>query len=438
MDKNLIKQYLLDFKEVDLDRVRPREVAFSSSSKIRAVIGARRTGKTYLLYNKMKQLEKEGVSRDRIIYLNFENPVLDDISYKEFKKVIELHWYLFPESAQKKSFIFIDEPQVIPNWERAVRSLYDELNAEIYITGSSSGLLKKEMATALRGRSIRTLLLPLSFRESLQFKDIDYYPPFTSKKGALLAHHLKEFLQHGGYPEIVMEENKEERIKILKEYFDLTIYKDLIDRYQIQNTRLIKNLIDMVVVSNAKPFSINKHYLDLKARGLKLGKSTLYEYFDHLEDSLFLLPLKKFSRSQKTQDLSTLKIYLADTGFLNLYSLENFGQRLENMIFLELLRRTFDQPSEVINYWRSPSGQEIDFLVSQGGKPKQAIQVSYELNDQNTCDREIRSLVAGMNELGIKQGLILTLNESGEEERDGKTVTIKPAWEWLLDTENKK
>jgi len=436
MDKNLVKQYLLDFKETDFSKVREREKKLSSSSKIRAIIGARRTGKTYLLYSRMKKLEEKGVSRNRIIYLNFENPVLDDISYKEFKEVIKLHWYLFPESAREKSYIFIDEPQVIPNWERAVRSLYDELDSEIYITGSSSGLLEKEMATSLRGRSIRTLLLPLSFREFLNFKNINHTPPFSSKKEALLAHYLKEYLQHGGYPEIVTEENNEEKIKILKEYFDLTIYKDLIDRYQIQNTRLIKSLIDMVAVSNAKPFSINKHYLDLKSQGLRLGKSTLYEYFNHLEDSLFIFSLKKFSYSQKTQNLSTPKIYLSDTGFLNLYSLQNFGQRLENMVFLELLRKTYDNPQQTVNYWHSASGQEIDFLISQGGKPREAIQVSYEMNNKDTRQREIKSLLAGMKEFGLNQGLILTLNETGEEKQNGKTIKIKPAWKWLLENKS--
>jgi hypothetical protein len=176
MDKEIIKQYLIDSKEKHLENVLPRETSLKSSPKIQAVIGARRTGKTHLLYNRMKELQKQGVDKERIIYLNFENPVLDDVSYKEFKNIIELHWSLYPASAKEKTYLFIDEPQVIPNWERAVRSLYDELNAEIYITGSSSRLLEKEISASLRGRSLKTLLLPLSFREFLQFKNSQMEP----------------------------------------------------------------------------------------------------------------------------------------------------------------------------------------------------------------------------------------------------------------------
>lgn len=433
MNRELIKQYLIDTQEKTLENILPREISLKSSSKIQAVIGARRTGKTHLLYHRIHALQKEGIKKESIIYLNFENPVLDDVSYKEIKSIIELHWSLYPGSAKERNYIFIDEPQVIPNWERAVRGLYDDLNAEVSITGSSSELMEREISSSLRGRSLKTLLLPLSFREFLQFKNIPYSSNITSKEKALILHHFNKYLQNGAYPEVTQEESEENKLKILKEYFDLTIYKDLIDRHNINNTRLIKTLIDLAVASCAKEFSVSKHYNDLKSRGFKLGKSTLYEYFSNLEDALFLFSLKRFSPSQKTQDLSIPKIYLGDVGFLSLYFKENFGQRLENIIFLELLRKTNQNPKIRLNYWQSLSGLETDFILSEGGKPKEAIQVSYTLSHPDTRKRELSSLLACMEELNIRKGVILTQHEEGEEVLDGRTIHIIPAWKWLLD-----
>jgi hypothetical protein len=433
MNKDIIKQYLIDSNEKSLINVLSREIQLESSSKIQAIIGARRTGKTYLLYGRIKNLQKKGIANENIVYLNFENPVLDDVSYKEFKKIIELHWSIFPKSTKNKMYIIIDEPQVIPNWERAVRSLYDELDAEIYITGSSSSLLEKEISSSLRGRSIKIFLLPLSFREFLQFKNVEYSSNPTSKGKALIIKLFNEYLKNGAYPEIAQEKSEENKLKILKEYFDLTIFKDLIDRYNIQNTRLIKTLIDLAVASCSKEFSVNKHYNDLKSQGFKLGRSTLYEYFSNLEDSMFIFSLKRFSYSQKTQDFSIPKIYLGDVGFLSLYFKENFGQRLENIVFLELLRKTSPNPRKNINYWQSINGLETDFIISDGKKPQIAIQVSHNLSDPTTREREINSLLACMEELNLEKGMILTQYEEGQEKIENKTIKIIPTWKWLLE-----
>lgn len=433
MNREAIKRYLLDAKEINFENIFQRDFDLNLSSKIQAIIGARRTGKTYLLYDKIKKLEESGVEKERIIYLNFESPILDDVSYKDFKEIIELNWSLYPKIGDKKIYIFIDEPQVIPNWERAVRGLYDGLNAEIYITGSSSSLLKKEIATSLRGRSISNLLLPLSFAEYLRFKKIDIKKDLNSKEQSRVIYFFNQYLNDGGYPEIALEKNKKNKLKILKEYFDLTVFKDLVERYNIGNTKLVKILIDLIVASCSKEFSVNKHYLDLKSRGMKLGKSSLYEYFNNLEDSFFIFNLKKFSYSKKTENLSTPKVYLGDWGFLNLYFQENFGQRLENTVFLELIRETSDNLRQKINYWQS-GGHEVDFVLSDGEKPKMAVQVTYSLYSLKTREREFQSLVACMKELKIKKGIVLVgnQNEETEKEIDGVKIKIIPVWRWLL------
>ncbi len=432
MNKEIIKTYLLDFQGKKFKNIQKRDLRLAKTNKIHTIVGARRSGKTYLLYNKILELESSGVLRKRIIYLNFENPVLDDISYKEIKEILNIHWSIYPEVVNKKLYLFIDEPQVIERWESAVRGLCDDLDVEIFLTGSSSRLLSKEIATNLRGRSITTLLLTLSFREYLIFKNFQYsLNRLSTKKRAEIKNNFDKFLKFGSYPEIVLENDKENKIKILKDYLDLTIYKDLVDRYNLNNTRLMKTLIDLIISSCAKEFSINKHYLDLKSRGLKVSKSTMYEYFSTLEDSFFMFSLKRFSYSKKTENLSIPKVYLGDIGFLNLYSLENYGQRLENIVFLELTRRMIKAPLLKLNYWQLDN-REVDFVVSKGRKVQSIIQVCYNIDNIDTREREIKSLLKCLDELKFEKGIIITRDTDEEIVIGNKIIKIIPIWKWLL------
>jgi len=370
-----------------------------------------------------------------MIYLNFENPILYDFSYKEIKDIIELHWSIFPKTINKKLFLFIDEPQVVDKWEVAIRNIYDDFNVSIFLSGSSSRLLSKEISTSLRGRSISTALLPLSFKEFLNFKNFTFeINKISTANKARIKNYFNEYLQFGSYPEIVIEESSEEKIKISKEYFDLTIYKDIIDRHKIKNTNLIKILINLVVSSCSKEFSLNKHYLDLKSRGLKLGKGTLYEYFNALEDTFFAFPLKRFYYSKKSEDLSTPKIYLNDLCFLNLFSLNNFGQRFENIVFSELYRKIVNNPLLKINYWQASNGKhEVDFVISQGKKIESIIQVCYNLDNQQTKKREINGLLKCMRELNLKEGYIINDQLTKEEIIEDKKIKYIPLWKWLLE-----
>src|SRR3989339_1775870 len=416
MNRETIKTYILDFQKRKFVGIKKRETSLMDSLKIQAVTGARRTGKTYLFFEKMMELEAAGVERKQMIYLNFETPVLDDVTYKELRQIIEIHWSLFPEAAKKKMYLFIDEPQVIDKWESAVRDLHDNFNMNIFITGSSSRLLSREIATSLRGRSISTVLLPLSFAEYLQFHDFTYeINKIDTLEKAKILNYFDDFINFGAYPEIVLTKNNDERIKILKDYFDLTIYKDLVDRYSLKNSSLIRSLIDLVVASCSKEFSVNKNYLDLKSRSMNIGKGTLYEYFDILTDSFFAFSLKRFYHSKKMENLSIPKVYLGDIGFLNLYSLRDFGRRLENIVFLELFRKKTVNPLLEIGYWKDNNGREVDFIVRQGRDIKNVIQVSFNVEDVGTRQKEMKALLSCLAELKVREGMIITKDQDGEE-----------------------
>jgi hypothetical protein len=423
----------MDFQGKDFSSIISRNIEIKPSNKIHTIIGPRRTGKTYLMYKLINDLKVSDINRNQMVYLNFENPLFYDLNFKQIREIIELHWSLFPETTNKKLHIFIDEPQVIKNWEVAIREIYDNFNCHIFITGSSSKLLSKEIATSLRGRAITTHLLPLSFKEFLKFRKFESnVNKLNTKEKAILSNLFDEYLKFGGYPEISLEQNETEKLKILKNYFDLVIYKDLIERYKITNTKLIKWFIDYLISSLTKETSINNVYNTLKSKQIKISKNTLYDYFSMLEDSFFIFPVRRFDYSIKNENLSIPKIYLNDHGFLNLFSIEEFGKRIENIVYLELLRKQHINPIQKINYWKSADNKEVDFIVGEGKNIKQAIQVCYDINDERTKQREITSLVRCLEYFKLKEGLIITRNTKSEEKVDGKKIRIIPIIEWLL------
>lgn len=434
METEKIKQYLLDFQGKKFKDIIKRDTNIKTSKKIHSLIGARRVGKTYLLFNKINELQEQGVNKKQIIYINFESPILNDITSKEIREILEIQFLLFPDIVGKKLYLFIDEPQVIENWEIAIRDLHDNFDSYIFITGSSSKLLSKEISTSLRGRSMAMVVFSLSFREFLKFKKFEFnIKKLNTEMKARLKNYLDEYMFFGGYPEVVLESDKEEKLKILQSYFDLTIYKDLIERYKIKNTKIIKWMINYFLSSVTKEISLNKIFLNLKSKGVKVSKNTLYEYFSILEDSFFISLLRKFDYSIKREEISTPKIYLNDIGFLNLFSEGDRGKRMENIVCNQLLRQKENNPLRDIFYWKSSEKKEVDFIVKERSKIISAIQVCYSLRDISTYDREVNSLLSCIDFFKLKKGIIITNDIEKEKTIKGKKIKFIPLWKWLLE-----
>ncbi len=434
MDKEKVKRYLLDFQDREFKPI-DRELFIKESQKIQTVIGARRVGKTYLFFNRINKLKESGVSRKQIIYINFESPILSDISYKEISEIIELQWSIFPEIIKKKIYLFIDEPQIVEKWELALRDINDRYNCHIFLTGSSSKLLSKDIATSLRGRAITNLLLPLSFQEFLNFKHFNFDKnKISTEVRSNLINYLQEYILSGGYPEVVLENDKNEKMKIVKDYFDLVIYKDIVERYNLKNTKIIKWLMTSLVNSVAKEISLNNLYNTLKSQGIKISKNTLYTYFSIFEDSFFIFALRKFDYSSKKIGISTPKIYLDDISFLNLFSIQEYGRRLENTVFLQLLRQKNKNPLLMINYWKAQDNREVDFVVSEGKNIISLIQVCSDMSNLETKNRELKALFNALDYFKLKEGIIITNENNYKEEIiDKKVIKIIPIWKWLLE-----
>lgn len=431
MDANPIREYLLDFQKKELPELVEREIQLDASLKIKSIIGPRRAGKTYFLFQKIQSLISNGVKKENIVYLNFEDPRLVDLNFKEIREVIKLHWQIFPNSTKGGLYIFIDEPQAIKNWEISVRSLHDE-GFYVFISGSSSKLLSKEIATSLRGRTISYLLLPFSFKEFLQIKDASLdIQKLSSKEESRLLSLLDDYLNFGGFPEISKETNIEIKLKILSEYFNSIVYKDIVERYRIQNIQLIKWLIKTAINSLAKEFSIHKIYLTLKSQKVEISKNTLYTYTSMLEDAFFIFLIPRFGYSIRKRDLTINKAYLSDLGFTRLIGLnQDIGLKMENVVFLELERRK--EPLTEIFYWKNVQQEEVDFVVKKGNKIEQLIQVCYNISDIDVKKRELRALLKASKELKCKKLQVITYNKFGEEKINQLKIIYTPLWKWLL------
>lgn len=433
MDKEAVKRYILDLHSREYPACHKRYASLGDSPKIQVVIGARRVGKTYVLYDKMRRLVESGVGKDRILYLNFEHPVLYGVSYRDFSGILDSYFSLYPSAVGKKIYLFVDEPQGMDGWEIALRGVYDEYAWPIFITGSSSKLLSKEIATSLRGRSITTLLMPLSFRECLDFRGIDVDINRLGTKGiADLNRELMDYLRFGGYPEVVLERDENEKLRILKDYFDLTIYKDVVERYSVKNPSLIRWLIQYIVSCSAGEISLNKIFHTIKSQGSRLSKNTLYEYYSILEDSFFIHSLRKFDRSLKKEGMTLPKVYLNDAGFLNLFSENDIGKRFEHAIFSQLARNSATRPTEKLNYWKSAENNEVDFVLSAGGKPRAAIQACYDMAKFQTANREKEALVKCARDLKIKHSSIITMGDDGHLRAGDIDIKKISLGRWLL------
>ncbi|TFH39790.1 MAG: ATP-binding protein [ANME-2 cluster archaeon] len=393
----------------------------------RAVVftGPRRSGKTYLMYMGVKELLARGEDKNSILYMNFENSRLVGATSQDLNTLLEVFFEIYPDR-NKKTWVFLDEVQVIPDWERFVRTLVDMENVNVFVTGSSSRLMSKEIATSMRGRSLTYNVYPFSFTEVLKAGKIEHEGYLSSAQRGKIIHKLEDYVRYGGYPETVRY--REEWDRILSEIVDVTIFRDIVERYDVKNIKMLKLFLNAIF--NSKEFSIHKFYNFLKSQGIKVSKNTLYTYFGYFEDSFIVFSLRRFSYSYKNRESSISKIYLVDNGLLSLQGIRDYGRLIENIVFIELKRRNIGD----MFYYQTTSGREIDFIINKGKKVSELIQVCYSLDDFITKEREVKALLQGSEELYCDNLQIITWDYEADEIVNGKKIRYVPLSEWLLST----
>ncbi|HIH31908.1 TPA: ATP-binding protein [Candidatus Woesearchaeota archaeon] len=419
--KDAIKVIIKEFHSNALPEITFRAIDVPlDSRKIITISGVRRSGKTYLMYQLIKTL-REKIPKENIIYINFEDERLD-LKKENLQEIYDAYYELYPEG--KLQYLFFDEIQNVENWEQFIRRSYDTITRNIFITGSSSKLLSKEIATSIRGRAINYEVYPFSFKEYLKFKNVDTIDLYSLKKKALLRKEFGNYLVNGGFPETI-DMRDEVRRKTLQSYIEVMIYRDIISRYKITNTVAIRLIIKKLLNNIGKKFSVNKQYTELKSQGIKISKDSLYEYMNYLEDCYILFFVQKLDKSVLKQSISEKKAYSVDTGIVTLMTFDVQqikAQLLENVVFLELKRQGKD-----VMY--SQDKNECDFVIN---KDKLAIQVCLELNSEN-INRETNGIREAKKRWKLKKTIILTY-DTEKEIIQGKTrIKVLPVWKWLLE-----
>ena len=428
--KEIFKLLIKEFQEMELPEIKERDLKLpEKTNKIITISGPRRAGKTYYFYQLIQKLKKR-VPIERIIYTNFEDDRLFPLNLEDLNSLTEAYFELYPENKKKEIYCFLDEIQNIKNWELFIRRIYDKEKVKIFITGSSSKLLSQEIATSLRGRTLNYQIYPLSFKEFLRFKNIKIERNFIySQKRFQIKKMFEEYVVFGGFPEIVLEKENL-KLSVLKNYYDLTIYRDLVERFAIRNIDFLKSLIKYSLTNFSNLFSANAYYQSLE-KPLKPARETFLEHLSYLEEIelIFLVPI--FSYSLKVQQVNPKKIYTIDNGLRNTVSFrfsQDYGRLLENLTFIELKRRGKD-----VYYYKGK--KECDFLIKEGLKITQAIQVVENLTGENK-ERETEGLIGAIQKFDLNKGLILTKDEEKEVKKivNGKIIKIKimPLWQWLL------
>lgn len=371
---------------------------------IKVAIGMRRSGKSYFLYQSIRELLAKKIPRECILYINFEDERLIPLTQQIMGQLIDAFFALYPENYDRTCYLFLDEVQNVEGWPLVVRRFHDKKNIQIFITGSSSKLLSKEIATELRGRTLSTEIFPYSF---LEYQQAHHLPiltkPFGKKSLDISRKQLLEYFTQGGFPG-VQGLTLMDRREVLQNYVETVVMRDIIERHNINNIALIRYLINSLIKNFSSPYSIHKFYQDIKSQGYQVGKETLYNYLQYIEDAYLLFTVPVYSESIRRTHGAPKKIYVVDNGLVNanLFSTsEKLGQLFENQIHLDLRRR-----GDTIHYFRTSEDYEVDFLSRKKNGELLLLQVTWDKNNPQTLLREERALSAAEKETGLKGRLI--------------------------------
>lgn len=379
--------------------------------EIKILEGARRTGKSTLMYQIIAHLHAQG---KRVLYLNFDDEELGQHTLKDI-------FYVFQQK-EPIEYLFLDEIQQCSEWVHFIRKLYDTHQIkQLWISGSNSSLIKKDYKTLLTGRNITIDIFPLSFPEYLRFNQQDNIAlPLSSDQEAKIIALFLRYLEFGAFPAVTLRSVYQK--ELLMNYFEDILYKDIMTRYDVNATKL-KELAVFLCSQSAKEFS----YRNI-ANTLKFHTHTVTEYIAHFQEVFLFHELYRFDYSLKQQLINNKKIYSLDVGLAAanafLFSHDN-GRRLENLVCNELKRRGLE-------IYFHKNKKECDFIIKRELELIQAIQVTYSLKDDATRKREIAGLLEAMQQYHLNTGWVLTMNEEENIIIDQYTIQVIPVWKWLL------
>ena len=374
------------------------------------------------MYQQIKQLEADGVPMSQIVYVNFEDERLLEMTSDDLNTILEIGLEI--SGTDVKPYLFLDEIQNINGWEKFVRRIAD-MKYRINITGSNSKMLSSEIASTLGGRFIIMNVYPYSFSEYLSANHMEknYLEVISTKDRADVLSKYNEYVTYGAFPELVEIRNKR---AFLNSIYQTVYLGDIITRNKITNDFAIRLILKKIAESVTKPLSFSRLTNILKSAGTSIGKQTVINYVRYMTDSYLLFTLQNYAAKLVEKETSP-KYYFMDTGLLGLVLLDCKSAQLENLVAIELIRRYGTE-----NVYFFENNVEIDFYVPS---EKLAIQVSMQvLDNMDTKERETRAFVKLNNFILDSKCIIITNSEEAALNCEGIDIDVVPIWKWLLET----
>lgn len=417
MNRDILKQIIIDQKEMYLDNPMISRNYDLEENVNYCFVGIRRTGKSYMMYQQIHNLMNDGISSSQIVYVNFEDERLLEIGVDDLNTILEIGIEF--SGSKGKSYLFLDEIQNVDGWEKFVRRVAD-MKYRINITGSNSKMLSKEIASTLGGRFMIVNVFPYSFKEYLSANHIKniILDQLGTKKRADIVSQYEQYVMYGAFPELVDIKNKR---PFLNNIYQIVCLQDIITRNKITNDFAVRLILKKIAESVTKVLSFNRLTNIVKSAGISIGKQTVINYVGHMLDSYLIFSLQNYA-GKKTPP----KYYFMDTGLLGLMLLDCKIAQLENLVAVELVRRY-----GLDNVYFFENNIEVDFYVPCENL---AIQVSMQvLDDVDTLERETRAFVKLNDFIPNTKCLLITNSEETTLKCDDIEIDMIPAWKWLLD-----
>ena len=435
MNLSLFQRIIKDFQLRSLPSLTQRDLKLSFIKDMSlAIVGARRGGKTYRTYQFIDDLVQQGIPKENCCRIQFNDHRLRSVSIDHLHMIDEAFYSLYPAKQTKEVVYFIfDEIHRITGWEDYVLYLLENPLHRILLTGSTSKLLKGEIASALRGKNFSVGLFPFSFREFIRHYNVEA-DAISSQGQSRLRKMLQKYLDQGGFPGL-LDLVPHLHIELLQSYWDTMVLRDIIEAHPKDNINITSftHFSQALLSRISYPMTVRKIMTNMEHAGLSFSPETLYRYLLYLEEAFMLYTIPIHSESEKIRNRNYRKVYAIDWVLADAIAPAggvDITRKFENMIFIELLRRGYH-----VSYYLTKKNYEIDFIATKKTTREKAVhlyQVCYEFGDPGVRERELRGILETASFLNIRDVYVITFNEEETIAMNGLNVNVLPAWKWLI------
>ena len=416
--------------------IRREQTLPSVPRRANAITGMRRAGKTFYLFQCLRDALAQGVARERLVYFSLDDLRLGKLGSLEgthLLQIVEAYYQKFPDFRGKDEVVFcFDEIQLVQEWECFVRLLMDSEKVRVLFSGSSAKMLSREVATSMRGRAIETTITPFSFREFAAARGVTVpngLEAFSSSARSWLQKTMDDYLLIGGFPELANVTETRVWDILLQDHVNGVLSRDIVERHNIRSTGPLDAFARQLLCNPAKEFSVSKIAADFTSRGIAVSKDTLLAFLDYFEDAFLVSAVGIFSGSERQRQVNPRKLYLADHSLARAFSpsagIER-GWLLENIVACELAREMRE-----FFYMKTATGREVDFIATASDGSRHLIQVASDVSAPKTWEREIKALVEAREEVKDATPWLLCEAMPPPDFERPENINVLPLYQWL-------